>query len=125
MSKVRLIKGPFGGKVMNTREPEGTNIIRVTGTPKLTREQRYEFEKKAYAKGSGYMDWSKGTYAHNVFPIVEAEYQLCIAPRRLISPSHVVLTHDTASQIIETICMHPDGSFFYEFTGNKKIIHNP
>lgn len=94
---VRLVGGPFGGKRMDVSDA-GANEIIIRGQKRLTRKQRYEMMRN-------------DPFFYNNYgrvPIVMARYQLSIRP------------HVNQDYMANLPCMHPDGSLFYEFTGEKK-----
>lgn len=112
--KVRLYKGPFSGKVMESKEA-GQNIILIRGDKKMSRIARYEAEYEWHRSGNAIFGtrWQP--------PLVEAEYRICHGPSGL--PTHPVnysLSHVTSGQSSQIVMMHPDGSLFYEWTGKKR-----
>jgi hypothetical protein len=68
----------------------GTSLY-MAGPKKMSRKQKYEWAAKQYKDSS--QRWNHFAPA---YPIVEAEYRL---------------VHG---------CRHPDGSYFYEWTGKKR-----
>lgn len=100
--KIRLVGGPFGGKVVNG-SPGSVLVFR--GPKKMTRKQRYEFEMKQYQdnKTNGYYSGLART------PIVEARYQVSHRAQQASN-----------GQMFMAPCMHPDGSVFYEYIDGSK-----
>lgn len=89
--KIRLYRGPHDGKVI---EGYFGNSTIIDGPKKMTRKQRYEFERDAI--NSHYWRDNTMTMAPQ-YPQVRAEY-------------------------VRTHFQHPDGSIFYEWTGKSKTI---
>jgi hypothetical protein len=92
MPKVRLVKGPFAGKVMEVSGLAGQTDVFIKGPKKLSRKQRYDLYAQQY----------KNPY-HSVprIPIVEARYTIAMA--NYMTP-----------------CTHPDGSYFYTYVEGSK-----
>ena len=99
MIKVRLVKGPFGGKVMEFRGPE--EIIVINGPKRMTRRQRYE--EAISNRNYNYLP------ADIPNKMVRARYQKAIRP---------MSGNDGIMHYVHL--QHPDGSFFYEFVKGSK-----
>lgn len=95
MAKVRLVRGPFAGKVDDTQMHAGVSSLRYRGPKPMTRKQRYEHHFKA----------SQNPY-HSVprIPMVSAEYE-------------IAMTFFEGHRIP---CQHPDGSYFYTYVEGSK-----
>lgn len=96
MSKVRLVGGPFGGKVMNF---DGGAMLIMRGPKKMSRKARYEWMRDN--QQSFYSSRAPG-------PIVEAKYELCTGPFG---------NHTT---VVMAPLRHPDGSLFYKYIEGTK-----
>lgn len=107
--KVRLYRGPFDGKVME-HTAAGANEIRIVGPKRMSRKQRYEWEREQYMnRPYDYFVLDKSGRVtpsqRNGFPHVVVNYKICIGP------GHVPMRH-------------PDGSIFYEWDqprGSSKV----
>lgn len=97
--KVRLVKGPFGGKVLDHPAP-GRNELIYRGPKRMTRKARYEYEieRRNTVRDYGYYGGPTGG------PHVEARYKIAMRAHQAIN-----------GQIIMAPCYHPDGSIFYEY----------
>lgn len=100
--KIRLVGGPFGGKVMDSSN-FGRNVIIITGPKRMTRKQQY--------------DWFVNNVANHASspirppPRVQAKYELCIGPFA-----------DSSSMVMAPL-RHPDGSLFYKYLeGSKREV---
>ena len=95
MAKVRLVKGPFAGKVDDSPYSAGVSSLHYRGPKPMTRKQRYEFNMKAY----------QNPY-HSVprIPMVSAEYEIAM----------------TIFEGRRIPCQHPDGSYFYVYKEGSK-----
>lgn len=100
--KVRLVKGPFGGKVMDVSEQE---TITITGPKRETREQKYNRMAENFSSGQFRTYWG-----HEATPMVRATYRRAVRPHYSLDGSRTFLL----------ACVHPDGSVFYEWTGDKR-----
>lgn len=88
--KIRTVKGPLGGKTMYVGNLVGRNEIVLTGPKRETRQQKWDrMASQPYMISRG--------------PYIEARYRLA---RRILQQGGTVVT---------VPCMHPDGSYFYEF----------
>lgn len=87
--KIRTVKGPLGGKSYTTTLA-GQNTIVLIGNKRLTRRQRFEHMSNQNFYGYG-------------MPKVKATYQMAM---RL---------YQQGNQVMHVPCMHPDGSYFYEY----------
>jgi len=95
MAKVRLVKGPFSGKVMDISGASGQTYVAVVGTKPMSRKQKYEWQRNQYQNAIF-------NAMPAPFPTVRAEYQIAMA-----APG--------------VPCQHPDGSYFYTYIeGSKK-----
>lgn len=92
MAKVRLVKGPFAGKVMEISGMAGQSEVFIKGPKQLSRKQRYDL----------YSNQQQNPY-HSVprIPIIEARYKIAMA--NYMTP-----------------CQHPDGSYFYTYVEGSK-----
>lgn len=102
--KVRLIKGPFAGKVINHPEA-GTEVIRIKGDKPMTREQRYEHAYQQYKS----LDYYAGSLTPR--PVTTADYKICYRVHSTGGPD---------GQFFNLPCQHPDGSIFYEYVKNSR-----
>lgn len=100
--KIRLVGGPFGGKVVDDPKFYGGNEIVYRGPKKMTRRQRYEHEANMY-KNPQFMYMSPEMR----YPQAEARYRMSIHPYAFQANGSIP-------------CMHPDGSIFYEYVEGSK-----
>lgn len=111
MAKVRLVKGPFAGKVMDVKGPAGQTDIFITAPKPMSRRERYEWQRSVIVNQT-YPPFptllSKDMDSHPHFPRVRAEYRIVMRPHYGQGGMHVVA------------CQHPDGSFFYEYVPDSK-----
>jgi hypothetical protein len=112
MAKVRLVKGPFAGKVMEVNYPRGATAIRITGPKPMSRKAKYEWQRHYIMNNLSSPHpslLSKEMENNPAFPRVDAEYRIVMMP------------HYGQAGINVVACMHPDGSLFYEYVpGSKK-----
>lgn len=109
--KIRLVGGPFGGKVEKSPNLYGRNEIVMRGPKKMTRKEKWEWQNEQYEKNR--MD---SRHYPIEYPRVEARYRISRHPQ---SPTY----HNPITGVVSAImpCMHPDGSIFYEYVeGSKK-----
>lgn len=92
MKKIRTVKGPLGGRSYTTTLA-GQNTIVLVGAKRMTRKKKWEYMRD---------NANFGIYAGGV-PRVRATYQIAMR--------HV----NVGNGAVYTPCMHPDGSFFYEY----------
>lgn len=98
MAKVRLVKGPFAGKVMESGMPSGTSRLLYAGTKPMSRRQKYEWEAENYRSPNPAM-------MMRPYPQVRCEYE-------------IAMTYFNGQRVP---CQHPDGSYFYIYVeGSKK-----
>ena len=111
--KVRLYKGPFSGKVYELSEAGRTEIL-VRDFKKMSRKAQYEARADFYTSGK------YGRFGHEWRPpLIEARYRLCT--RMPASRPVDIRTYSNPSMhVSDVILMHPDGSLFYEWTGDKR-----
>ena len=102
-NKIRLVGGPFGGKVMEDPNLYGRNDIVMRGPKKMTRKQQYEFFVNNDRMGT----FPRPGFA-DAFPRVEARYELCV--------SHF---GDGVTMVMAPM-RHPDGSLFYKYIEGSK-----
>lgn len=92
--KVRLYRGPLDGKILTNQR--GDEIV-VQGNKKVSRQALWEYQQNREA-----FDPER--------PLVRCIYRKIKRP--MISQSayagHSIVVSDV-------VCMHPDGSFFYEY----------
>lgn len=100
--KVRLVKGPFGGKVYDV--PANETII-IRDKKRMTREQQYNYQVEQYQKHGPHVGYG---YPRGRMPLVEATYRRAVRP------------HYVGHNVAMITCQHPDGSIFYEWTGDKR-----
>lgn len=91
--KIRLVKGPFGGRVM---QGDGRNDIIIRDKKKMNRQQQFEWFRNF-----------SDSY-NRPFPQVEARYQIAMG--------NFVQGHT----MVYAPLRHPDGSLFYEFVEGSK-----
>lgn len=95
--KIRLVGGPFGGKV-ESGPGLGRNEIVMRGPKKMTRKQKWEWMRDT--------DFRYGI--DRPMPQVEARYRIAMHPYSVAGNNGIP-------------CMHPDGSIFYAYVeGSKK-----
>ena len=95
--KVRLVGGPFGGKVFKDCPQYGQNDLIYTGPKKLSRKQQYDFLSNQMSNS-----WS------HQLPRVEARYTICMD------------YFGNGAQIVYAPMRHPDGSLFYKYVEGSK-----
>jgi len=88
--KIRTVKGPLGGRSFKTTRAGMTEIV-LTGPKRETREQKWERLR------------SQPYYLAGHSPMVKATYQIAMR--------HI----NIGNGVVYAPCMHPDGSFFYEY----------
>lgn len=94
--KVRLYKGPMGGKVIE--HPDfGANEIIVAGPKRMSRKRKYDMMRDRYANASVYYP------GRPIEPMVQARYRICMG----------LFGNDKS--LVHAPIRHPDGSIFYEF----------
>lgn len=101
--KVRLVKGPFAGKVMESPDA-GRTVITLVGPKPMTRKQKYAYEASQWKQNRA--AFLPATYVW--YPHVKASYQIAMRP------------HPTGHGVTMVPCMHPDGSLFYEYVPDSK-----
>jgi hypothetical protein len=107
--KIRLVGGPFGGKVMDSPN-FGRNVIILTGPKRMTRRQQY--------------DWFVNNVANPTSspirpqPRVQAKYELCIGP--FVDSSSINNTNTMMANMVMAPLRHPDGSLFYKYIEGSK-----
>lgn len=102
--KIRLVGGPFGGKVENHSGLYGQSEIILRGPKKMTRKQKYDYLRDNYDPYSMYPAGDgKMILPGARFPQVEARYRISYHP-----------------QDPRLLAMHPDGSIFYEYVEGSK-----
>lgn len=115
--KVRLIRGPFAGKVMSIPDHDyGRNTIQITGVKKMTRKQKEQMWRDFYTTSAP--DWRDPTSIASGprGQIVAADYNLVMVPNPMYARSLNYPTTYTTSSVNYTIpSVHPDGSIFYEY----------
>lgn len=114
MAKVRLVKGPFAGKVLESNSPAGATTLRLTMPKPMSRKAKYQWQREYIMNNLSYPQpnyLSKQMDSHPHFPRISAEYRLVMRPHYGQSGFHVVA------------CMHPDGSYFYEYVPDSKKEH--
>lgn len=99
--KARLWKGPFSGKLVDINGQPMT--IRMTGPKKMTRKQRYEWEREMYGNGPGPL-FSSTIPPSMRYPQIYATYRMVIKRGYGGNEPHT----------------HPDGSIFYEFVSKSE-----
>lgn len=115
--KVRLIRGPFSGKVFDISAQEfGQNYIRIAGHKKLSRKEKEKAWRDFYT--TSVPDWTHpvGIPVGPNGPVVRAEYRLVMVPNpnaRVITTVAGVYTQSAVNAMIPSV--HPDGSLFYEY----------
>lgn len=92
--KIRTVKGPLGGRSYTTTLAGRTHVV-LTGEKRMTRQQRWKAASDQY-KSTGI---PAGLYGHRV----KATYEIAMR--------HI----NTGNGVVYAPCMHPDGSFFYEY----------
>ena len=107
-SKVRLVKGPFGGRVVGCSS-SGSNEIKITGPTPMTRLQRHRWQLEAYRQFNFTIGIHGDITESPQFPRTSALYRLAVKP------------HHGPGTVATVACMHPDGSLFYEYVeGSRK-----
>jgi hypothetical protein len=113
MAKVRLVKGPFAGKVVESNSPAGSTYVRLVMPKPMSRKQKYQWQRD-YLMNNLSMSprslLSKEMDMHPYFPRVSAEYKIVMRP--------LFMAGSTTANYVP--CMHPDGSFFYEYVPDSK-----
>lgn len=103
--KVRLVKGPFGGKVLDHPAP-GRNELIYRGPKRMSRKKQWEM----MADRTGYYESVSGRWLP---PHVEARYKICMGwfsnKGSLVDPTGPEVA------VIHAPLYHPDGSIFYEY----------
>jgi hypothetical protein len=97
--KIRLVGGPFSGKVI--KDWRGDPVCRMRGPKPMSRKQRVEFQIDHYSSGNYF--WNQ---PH--IPTVTAHYQ------------KATVWENINGQIVQIPCMHPDGSYFYNYVKPSK-----
>lgn len=115
-TKVRLVGGPFGGKVMD-HPATGRNEIVIQGPKKMTSKQKWEWMEDQY-KIHGYRPHFDNNGAYTIsglYPRVEARYRVAVRP-------HYGYNYHSGTDFYgaNIACMHPDGSLFYEYVEGSK-----
>lgn len=123
MSKIRLVGGPFGGKVIDDPKLYGRNEIIYRGPKKMTRKRRLElmsdpnyypmYHLSATGAPGGWKD------PRMIDGMVEARYKVAMHP-------HSPTLSNWRTGIHEPFlpAMHPDGSIFYEYVeGTRKDLN--
>lgn len=100
--RIRLVGGPFGGKVIDAGSLYGRNEIVYRGPQRMTRKDRYDHMRDNYRFGVG------PDYYRHIMPQTEARYRLAMR------------VHSNGTQMITAPCQHPDGSLFYEYEEGSK-----
>jgi len=102
---VRLVGGPFSGKRLDTPQ-FGRNTITIRDYKPMSRKQQFEWRRN----NASYAYYNPADPNHGMrYPIVEAEYRICTKPMAAGNGYMTMINLE-----------HPDGSLFYEFTGNKR-----
>lgn len=122
MSRVRLVGGPAGGKVLEESATRrcGPNEIIVRVPRKMTRKRKIEimtdpnYYPTYYASAQG----TPGSWRdiRMIDGMVEARYRMSVHPhfaRYQFPPELGMSVHNIP-------CMHPDGSVFYEYIEGSK-----
>lgn len=115
--KVRLIRGPFSGKVFDISPQEfGQNYIRITGYKKLSRKEKEQAWRDFYTTSQpNWMD-PRAIPGGPLGERVSAEYRLVMVQNpnaRINLYSAGTYTQSAVNALIPSV--HPDGSLFYEF----------
>lgn len=111
MAKVRLVKGPFAGKVMDVKCPAGQTDIFITAPKPMSRKAKYQWQRDYllnHLSAPHPSLLSKEMEQNPHFPRVRAEYRIVMRPHYGQGGMHVVA------------CQHPDGSYFYEYVPDSK-----
>lgn len=116
--KVRLYKGPFSGRVYDLAEA-GRFEITIRDYKRMSKKEQWKAQRKYWQESYGI-----GTGA--VFgaqwrpPLIEARYRLCTGRPVILNSAPSAYGQGQSVPINQTIMQHPDGSLFYEWTGEKK-----
>ena len=115
-TKIRLVGGPFGGKVMEHPYPGSREII-LRDKKRMTRKQQWEWIRDHQSDMvflSKYPDPFKAAIRSSL-PMVEARYRIAMHP-------HSPTMHDpfTGRSKAFMPAMHPDGSTFYEYVEGSR-----
>ena len=117
MQKVRLYRGPFDGKVIIDSVGFRDTFMHI-GPKKMTRKQQNEWRmSEDYQRALFWQDigmtrqGGKVRMAPSPVPLVRAEYR-----------KKLVTTMANGSVFVDVVCMHPDGSIFYEWTGFSQPV---
>lgn len=125
MNKVRLVGGPFGGKIIDEPRYHGQNEIIMTGPKKMTRKRKMEilsdpnYYPMYYASQQGAPDSWKDVRL--IDGRIEARYRRSIHPH--FAQASTSDSDEYGVRLYSLPCVHPDGSVFYEYVeGSRKDL---